>query len=127
MLEFYHLQHVIYLLQLCRKILQHELAVATGGESNLNQAEINPVHHAKFVEAILALIKADTDIQKIQVKNTADVLTAIGKGQMTIVDAKEMVSLFAMINGDVGKPEENSRIIIEIAKGRDPAVIEVTK
>lgn len=100
-----------------RKILQHELAVATGGKSELDVSKISNVHHAKFVGAMLDLIRAEVDIQKINAKNTADILEAMAKGELDIRDAKELVSLFALINGDIGDEEDRNILVIEIAKG----------
>ncbi len=70
-----------------------------------------------MVGILLDLIKVETDIQKIQAKNSADVLKAVAAGSMNIKDAKEMVSLLAMIDGKTGDTEVNNKIIIEIAKG----------
>jgi len=102
-----------------QKVLEYELALAVGDNISLDPSEINVEFHPKIINTMLELIKADTDIQKIQVKNTADILNAISKGQMNINDAKEMVSLLALINGDTGdESNDTKKIIIEIAQGK---------
>lgn len=98
-------------------MLAYELAIATGQPPNLHAGKINTLNHPKIVDAMLDLIKAESDIQKIQVKNTADVLDAIAKGKMSIQDAARMVSLLAIINGEVGDSKETNKIVIEIATG----------
>jgi len=102
-----------------QKVLEYELALAVGDNISLDPSEINVQSHPKIINTMLDLIKADTDIQKIQVKNTADILNAISKGDMNIKDAKEMVSLLALINGDTGdESNDTKKIIIEIAQGK---------
>jgi len=110
-----------------RQVLSYELDSAVGNKLELNPGEINIKGHSRIIDTMLELIKADTDILKIQVKNTADILAAISKGQISISDAKEMVSLIAMINGEVGSSEDTNRLIIEIASGREVVKVETVE
>lgn len=100
-----------------QKVLQYELDLAVGNAPSLHAGKINTAKHAVIVATMLELIKADTDIQKINVKNTADILKAIGEGKITITDAKEMVSLLALIDGKTEDNVVSDKLIIEIARG----------
>lgn len=102
------------------KLLSDRVSTAIG-EQNMDKITRYSAHNGKdqddIVRTMMELIKAESDIKKIQVKNTADVLKALSSGDMSIRDAKEMVVLLAMINGETGDPESTQKIIIQIAEG----------
>lgn len=100
-------------------VLQHELALATGGKSPLDAHKISTKNHPVIVENMLELIKAQQEIQMIEANNSKDVLKALSTGKISIKDAKEMVALMSMVKleNDMGKGSESRSILISIAKG----------
>lgn len=81
---------------------------------------INPNHHPasqhKVWEALIPILQNTAEATKLKAKTNEEVLKLLALGTITVQEAKEMVSLLALINGEGDGPTEN-KIIIEIAKG----------
>lgn len=79
----------------------------------------HPESQAKVWDVISTILIKTTEKQKVDAKNTSDVLGLLKDGVITIAEAKELVAMFAIITGDDGGTESESgkRLIIEIAQG----------
>lgn len=98
-------------------VLDMEMAQATGRKSLLDPNRVDITKHPKIVDAMLDLIKADTEIQKLKVKNTADILIALEKGKINVRDAKDLALLLNAVNGEGPELEGENKLVIEVIQG----------
>jgi len=106
------------LLEKGETVLLSVISAAIDGKS------INPTHHPdsqnKVWEAIIPILQNTAESKKIAAKTNADVLNLVSKGDITLAEAKEMVSLLALINSPELSGEDSNntkKLIIEIATG----------
>lgn len=92
--------------------------IAAAKDGNTIHPNYHPNSRDKVWDAIIPILQSTAAKDKINAKTNADVLSLVSKGDISISEAKEMVSLLALINGtELGDNKDNQRIIIEIAKG----------
>lgn len=105
------------LLQEGESVLLAVIEAAKDGNS------IHPNYHPpsqdKVWNALIPILQNTAAKDKINAKTNAEVLALVSKGEISISEAKEMVSLLALINGtQLEDNGDNQKIIIEIARGK---------
>lgn len=82
-----------FVLDAAEPVIKHKIAQATGQESELNLAYVDPAAVDDVWKLLGPIIQAANDVQVINAKNTADILKLLGSGKLSISEASQLMMI----------------------------------